>query len=299
LLFVGCFDVSFTSGTPCSVEGKCPGDQICAEQDNRCYNPGEIPDFTDGGGNPDGMDPEPTRIGTVSLTQVTVHDEAVGSLDIRGAAFAVRYRDVSATTIAPSFTDNASGTSGCTVFEYAAPGMEPTRVDEGPVDVSGFGGLGDFSCSFVGPDRDYRCVPENGATGEVSVSSPINPSGGGLADVTINGTDFTMVGASGARGMTITFPDGTWPIASNDGTFPIVRVLAADTISIANEDAVSQGGPAQTNDYSIVLGDGPIEDTFGDPYHVFENGAGNPALGAFTISGGDLTHPLISRQKFR
>lgn len=43
VLFVGCFDPQLQQGVPCTSDGRCPLDQICAF-DNRCYDPDDVPE---------------------------------------------------------------------------------------------------------------------------------------------------------------------------------------------------------------------------------------------------------------
>jgi hypothetical protein len=238
----------------------------------------------------DGPEITATRAGTIALTQIAVQDEdaTVTGAAINGAAFTVAYDDLTTLGVPPSYTD---GDVGCTVFEFDASGgagtdNEAAEVDEGPVSITNFGDLGNLNCAFVSADIGYQCAPMTGATGTVGAGSSLAPNGDGTVLATINGSDFTAVGGSGARGMTITFPDGTWPTATNDGTFQITEVDpngdGAQTINILNPTTAAGEVVDTQNDFAITVGNGPIIANANDgPYHIF---AGN--AGQFSISGG-------------
>ena len=232
----------------------------------------------------DGPADTATRSGRVTLAQVSLKDDdqAVIDADVRGADFTIAYDDLTTLGVAPSYQDDPAAGTGCTVFEFPGPGMEAAGVDEGPVSVTGFGGIGDFACSFAG--TGYSCLPATGATGTVPSGSALSPVGDGTVNANIAGADFTLAGDNGARGMAITFPDGTWNTAINNGTFPITRVSDVDEgiVVIVNPDTMAADAVAAENDYSLSVGQGPVP----GGYHLFEDSAGAVVNGQFSVAGG-------------
>ena len=237
---------------------------------------------------PDAPEITATRTGTIALTQLGVVDAELAALVppvvLDGAGFTVEYDDLTSLGVEPTYTD---GAVGCTVLEFDGSGGtglgdEATEVDEGPVTLTGFGDLGNINCAFVSAEIGYQCAPAMGATGNVTTGSVA--VGVGTATLNIDNADFTMAGVGaleGARGMTITFPDGTWDNTENDGTFPVLAVNGATNITISNPAAVAENQADGALGYTLGIGNAPVADVGAGPHHIFAVNAGE-----FNVAGG-------------
>jgi hypothetical protein len=167
--------------------------------------------------------------------------------------------------------------------------MEPAQVDEGMISVVDFGGVGDISCLFDSV-AGYRCSPITNASGSVGSGSTIAPTLNGVTvDVSVAGADFSAIGNTGSRGMSITFPPGTWDDDINNGTFPINSVVSQDTVAVTSPLSIPDDtGPQDQNDYTITVGDALVL-AAGDPFDVFEIANGQVSTGPFNIAKGSGT----------
>lgn len=228
-----------------------------------------------------------TRSGTLALTQFTVSDAPAQGVALAGLSVAASFDDLTTATVAPAYTD---GATGCTVFRYqVGTDSEPTEVDEGPISVTGFGPYGDFTCAFNAGLGEYLCSSNDAAASGTtamngSTAIPVAASNPPVVDVTIGGADFTMLNP---RGMVVSFPAGTWDNDVMNAAHPITDFDAASsgTLTILNPGLAAPSTVTTENDYSTLIGEGPV------PGAVDGNGTLQPfdaldGAATFSVAGG-------------